>query len=534
MPCMSRQVINMRRWPVHLLYLSFFLYLLIHLLFLEAYPSVNRGGDESWFMDYSITFLKTGELKGSIFSLTPLNEPGILNAYVYNGLLSLLFLLTGPGIVWGRLLSLVAGLLVLYLVYLMGKELNNPLAGSLGALLLSVSIYFGIICTELRPEALFTLIFCLSMLFFIKFLKRGRPFYLFLSSLFSASLIWIHLNAIVVCLALILAYGIFYRKVISKNTLYLFGGFFVISGIFLITNYLPLKDRAFSSFSTVHLNYMPPLLKGDLKAYLITIIRAILFDGYKHFFGGPSRTYMNYVPIFIFFITGLIVFVLGLLYGRDRESKRSIMIPLILCLCLYASSVLLSLQICQQVYLGYFMPFIALILSMCLLELKRATEKKRILKGYLIEALVLIILLVSIADYILTGLRFRSYAREFNSLLQEISSSIPEGSSVLGGSMYYEALLKKDLRLHTYLFMQNSCPDFRQSLRTLRPGYVIWDNVFDYLASFWCYEPYRDKIKALLKENSEVIKDVTIRYPFVFEAREIEMNVVVYKLKPDI
>jgi hypothetical protein len=534
---MSRQVIYKRRWQSHLLLLSFFIYLLIHLLFIKAYPAFDRGGDESWLMDYSITFLKTGELKGSIFSLTPLNEPGLLNAYIYNGLLSLVFAITGPGIIWGRLFSLLSGIVVLYLVYLIGKELKNPLAGCLGALFLSLNVYFGASATELRPEALFTAFLCTSILFFIMALNRKRPIYLFLSSLFSASLIWVHPNALVACLALVLLYIFYYRRFFSKETLYLFSGFLLVSGIFLITNYLPLKDRALSTFSTVHLNYLPPLLRGDLKKYFNILLRAIPGDIYSHFFGGPSRTYMNYIPLWIFFVSGLAVLVFCLFLSKDKEAKGSIRLLFSFCLFLYLSSVLLSLQICQQVYLMYFMPFISLSISISLLEIKKALpQEKRILKAYLVESIIFIFAIVSLLDYGLTGLKFMRYKEEYNRAIKEISSIIPEGSSVLGGNMYYPAFLKKGVRFHSYLFMQNSCPDFRQALRTLHAGYVIWDNIFDYLASFWCYEPYRDKIRAFLEENGEVVRRVQFRYPFALsgEPEEIEMNLIVYRLRPDI
>lgn len=530
MPSVSRQVINKRRWPCHLLILSFLLYLVIRLSFLESYPFVDWGGDESWYIDYSITFLITGELKGSIFSLTPLNEPGLFNAYIYNGLLSLLFKLFGPGLIIGRLLSLMAGLFVIYLTYLIGKELSSPLTGSLSALFLSSSIFFGA-SLQVRPEALFTALFCASILFFIKFLKTERPFYLFLSGLISASSIWVHPNAIVSCLGLSMAYLILYRRVFSRASLYLLSGFFTILGPFFFINYLPLIDRGPSTFRTVHLHYMPPLLKGDLKAYGKVVIGALSGDLFIHFFRGHSRIYMNSIPLYLFFLSGLFIFTMALFLARRGPEKKVLLIPVVLCLCLYLSSVLLSLKICQQVYLTYFMPLLAIAISSSLLKIKGFLDD-RIKRRPFMEVFLLSVLIVSIADQVLTGLKFRQYNKEYKRMLQEVSSSIPEGSSVVGGNMYYQVFIKRDIKFHSYLFMQNACPSFPQTLRVLKAGYVIWDNIFEYLSSLWCYERYKEKVKGFLEKEGEIIMKTRIRYPFILrgEPEMIDMEVVVYKV----
>lgn len=128
-----RQQDNMKGcWDNKEILLIIALFLILNLPFLSSYPPLDIGGDESWFMDYSVNLLKTGSPSGTMFVNTPLNEITAFTAWLYNSLLSLIFLLCGIGIFHGRLLSLMAQTIILYLSYRIGSELFNRNTGMTG------------------------------------------------------------------------------------------------------------------------------------------------------------------------------------------------------------------------------------------------------------------------------------------------------------------------------------------------------------------------------------------------------------------
>ena len=74
----------------------------------------------------------------------------------------------------GRVLSLAMSLGVLIVVYRCGRELGDPLAGVLAAALLAFSVPFVYYAKTANLDVPYLFWFALSLLFFLRALRRAR------------------------------------------------------------------------------------------------------------------------------------------------------------------------------------------------------------------------------------------------------------------------------------------------------------------------------------------------------------------------
>lgn len=482
------------------------IYTIFHLPFYKSYPPVDFGGDESWYINYSVEFLRSGSLKGSIFPLTPANEPSILNPYLYSGLISLIFLIKDAGIDSARLLSLISGLCTVYLTYITGRRFLSREAGILSAIFLGTSIFFSF-SHQVRPEALFTLMLLCGYHLLLRYLEEGSHLYLFLCGLITSLTVEVHLNAIIAVVSVVMVYLIFYRQYNRKfrDIIYLIGGFLFTSILWVSINFIPLR-RGIDSFTTIHRGYLPAILEGDISEYLDTVFRAFFADFETLF----RDFYFNNIPLEFYFFTGLSLFIIYLIYSR-HEMKKTIFI-LMTIISMWLSSVVLSLRVCQPFYIIYFMPSMALLYGWLIYIIYR-TAKPFIIKRVVI-IVAFITLLLNIYDTLDTGLRLIDAKKNYIDALNTLRDSLPADKRVLGSTNYYHALYGKDT-LVNYLFIQNVCPDFKMTLRALKVDYIILDDMLRTLSIMWCGERYYDKIVSFLEANTELIKSIYLEYPNV-------------------
>ena len=116
--------------------------------------------------------------------------------------------------------SLIWGLLSIGLIYKLGKELFDARAGLFSAFLLSISVFHIYHCQQIRQFSLMVFLTLLSCLYFIKFIKKSRIYYLFIVTLANIILINTHPYGLYVCLFEIIFALLFLPKGARKSWIY--------------------------------------------------------------------------------------------------------------------------------------------------------------------------------------------------------------------------------------------------------------------------------------------------------------------------
>ena len=499
--------------PVFLVLLVF---IGLNLPFLTVYPAIDRTGDESWYMNYSLELIESGKMRGTMFPMAgELNEKGhaSFNSWLYNGMLSLFFLVFGPGIWSGRLLSLLCSAGTVYLTFRIGREFFSERAAVTASLFLSTTIFFSSSAREIRPEAMFTLLLVLGFYMFYKAVlsvnSGMRGIFLFLSSFFVSSLVEIHPNGLLAMFSLFLLYLIFYRPVFNRYFFYFLAGFLAVLTLWFFMNLLPNMESAFTSFRTIHYTELPPILRGDFMSPLWGLLNMpnefviyLFDDSYSHF------NYQNITRISFFGATGMVVFVAYLVLSRIR--LRVVALLLATVLMLWGSHIFRG--DCLFVYFTYFIPFSALIAAGSISGLSEKYHDKKMMQ-WITSAVVLVTCLVSVVDSVEADIRFARYKVRYDSMMKTISETIPPDSAVLGSSMYYQ-VFRGSRKYYYYLFMYMRCPSFDRSVSVLDVDYIIMDDTFRDRAGWWCTEPYyAEQIEPFLNTRCDLVRKISVGYP---------------------
>jgi hypothetical protein len=144
--------------------------------------------------------------------------------------------------------------------------------------------------------------------------------------------------------------------------------------------------------------------------------------------------------------------------------------------------------------------------------------------------LILIISTIGISnavDIIKNNILMQKYV--YRSLMDRIALNVPDGTTVLGSFLYYPAFMKKENKFITYLFLKNQCPDFADEIRNLEVDYVILDDSFKKLSTYWCtYYYYENQIANFLDKNTTFEKEIKMYYPNQYNNTG---NIYIFKVK---
>jgi 4-amino-4-deoxy-L-arabinose transferase-like glycosyltransferase len=125
------------------------------------------------------------------------NDDAYIGA-LFNYLIAALFQLTGPSPLTPRLLVLTAGLLTIWLTYLLGRECDGRWSGLLAAGLLTTAALHIIICSRVAwSHSLTPLPTTASLLLLLSALRRRQPAWLVASGLFAGLALQTHPTALV-------------------------------------------------------------------------------------------------------------------------------------------------------------------------------------------------------------------------------------------------------------------------------------------------------------------------------------------------
>ncbi len=144
--------------------------LAVVLLAMQALPYFQHRWveDESWYSIPATTLLRSGELRNPALPATDFESKVDTRPPLMPLSLASSFYVLGTTVAAARIGEFLAALLTLLVVYRIGKELGNVLAGGLAALLLGVDTFFVLASRTARPEAWVTLFSCCALLFALR------------------------------------------------------------------------------------------------------------------------------------------------------------------------------------------------------------------------------------------------------------------------------------------------------------------------------------------------------------------------------
>jgi 4-amino-4-deoxy-L-arabinose transferase-like glycosyltransferase len=138
--------------------------------------------DESWYSITGYTFLQEGHLRNPTFAThsdSKVDEKPFAMPLTLAGA----FRLFGVSIVSARVLSLMAGLALIIVVYLLGLEVGGPAVAAGAALLIATDNFLFLAARTARPEAYVTLFTSLAFLLWAKARRSGSLKLVLLSGL---------------------------------------------------------------------------------------------------------------------------------------------------------------------------------------------------------------------------------------------------------------------------------------------------------------------------------------------------------------
>jgi len=492
------------------IFLLIAVFLISGVFLIKTYPPIHLGvhlnaGDE-FFMVSEAKSLEESPIKPKLYYAF---LSGFMKIFRAEGI---------DEIFTGRALSLLLASLALYLLYLIGILVSDKKTGFISSLFLSVSFPFFWQSRIARPEMLSVvfILWAFSLIIYSRNTKNKR--FIFYGAFISALSILIHPNNLQHVIALFVVFLLLYRFKPAQTAIYILGlliGFF----IWLLISYLPSKGvHITSAIGEVPRLYNFPIFEKNIFLLLKESIMRFPKDYFWDYFSLYKIYYHTLINPYYFAILALITIIGGLF-----SSKRGIISALLVFLM---ASVFANYFFAQR--LGYwhaveYLPFVSLCMALGITGVFERFNLRR-----LIILAVLLIILPSLFDISQSVLRFRGYSYE--RLIGRISSNLPEGSRVLGLSIFRYAFNEKDLQEVWFDIERpyTNCPDFKEEIIRRNIEYILVDDGFDKYSSVSCGDRYRQDIRRYLFTETKVI-GVLDGYPDSWGSKRTLSSVVIFK-----
>lgn len=181
--------------------LLFFIFLVFNIFSITKYPPV--AADEAWMNESAWNFLKAGNFNEPMFSgLIEFKNGYFAFGRLYLAIQAAVFKVFGLGFWQARLLSLVAGFVCLWLVYLIAARFYGQGVGLLATFLFALSGLFFFTAHNGRPEMLLTAAALLAFYLYVQARRKSARSLFFLTGLVAALSLDVHLNGVFLPLAL--------------------------------------------------------------------------------------------------------------------------------------------------------------------------------------------------------------------------------------------------------------------------------------------------------------------------------------------
>ncbi len=470
-------------------------FLLFGLLTVTTYPPVNYNlGDEVWAMQSSLEFVE-GDY-----------HAGMATPRLYFAAMGYYQKLFGEGIMAARIFSLLAATGVLYMTFLLGREVENEDVGLVASVVLGTTFAFTWHSRVIRSEMLTALFVVAAVCLLCYAYRRQRHWAVLPGSLLAALSVYVHPNSLQYALGIIpLFVALFRKKLLSSATVYfvlgLAGGF----SLWLFTVYLPTRGaQSAADMLRGVAGVAPfPILNRPFPELLFESIRSLPGD------------YISYTKIFdIFFPNSISVTVLAsatvCVWALSAVTDQGARVLSIVGLAVLANLILFFIT---DKY-GYWhmvelYPFFALSVALGLYGLRQRLRGR--LGAAAMAAGVLFFAGIGTADTALTYMKFRGY--DYGRFTARVAEKVD--GRVLAVDLYGPAFKREDF-VKAWFDIERprtNCPPIGPKVKELGVRYIIADSLLRAHARRSCGRPYEQDFIRYLYLHARLVDTIGQKYP---------------------
>jgi 4-amino-4-deoxy-L-arabinose transferase-like glycosyltransferase len=516
-----------------------FLIIAIHFLYsaltIMTFPPVHYLGDE-------LGMLMTGS--NFIESLLSGNVPNHITPRLFYTSLWVLGKTIGVGVVQFRMLSLLASLGVLWLVFLLGRQLGGRGAGLLAMLIVTGDYTFAWNSRLIRPEML-TIHFILgSFTALVLASQRDNSLKLvFVSALLVSLSINVHPNNLQYVVVMLFMYPVLFReKLLSKNTLIYAAGFMAGFAFWILWSYLPSISGAPASaasqlgvIDSIARSYPFPILNENFIELFVKSLNSFYMDYITIYLKMANTTFPNSISFKYYAMVTALAIIAGLI-GKNRLK--------VLMLVGFPASALFFNYFLTNKFGYWHMVEAHVFLSLAMAigvsagvpaGLSAMADKLNArLRQVSILALVCALVLVGYLDQF-RSIKVMSKNYSYTRLINRVSAAVPsKGEDVMGHILYSPAFNNKYTPLGFDVEKQKSsfkrCGPFAERVQSAGIRYFLMDDIIRGMMTSSCGKIYYKSAIRWLSLNASLKASINEPYPNFWAPGKQLKNIYIYEL----
>jgi len=504
------------------------LFLLFTISTILSFPPVHYLGDELGMLYRGSEFLDEVTSGDRVGYQTP--------RLFYAGIWAVTGLL-GTGVVQARLMSVVFGFMVLWLVYLIGREVSGPRAGALAVLLLGSDMMFNWNLRLIRPEIMTSVFLYASFLFLIRL--DGHPHgsrYAFFSGALIALSLNVHPNNLQYIVAFAVLYTVLeFKRIRSIQTLMFFGGMASVVCAWVLMVYVPevvhsSGQSASEAVGSLHKSYPFPFLNRNILTLAFSSAGNFVKDYLIEY---PSMANSLLPNRLSFFYTGFMLLACALAGAFTSARSRIALLILFPAGTLYLNYFLTS-------KFGYWHivelhPFIWLAAAVGITAAAAQMKKEKVAVAlpYVLLALVAV---PGYFDTVQSAVVMRS-SYDYGTLTKKVARAVPETGKVLAHVLHKPAFPGRHVELaydvEKITPMNRRCPSLKSKVELAGASVVIFDEAIEGMMRTACGGVYVKESLMFLSGRGELHKLVQHQYPHYWATGRMLQNMYVIKMKED-
>ena len=491
------------RWATIGLMGGAFLAALAGVTVIRRYPVVFL--DEPWYANASWQLATRGTNFDSMFTgvLDQWPASWVRWPWLGNVPFAAAFAVGGLGLFQARLTSWIFGLVLLWLVFLVGRRLYSGVTGALAAFLLSVSSVFLQASHYIRVDMFLACTVLAALYLLVVGVDNARPRLVFLAGLVSSVSVDIHMNGALFGIGLAVVLLVLTRsRSLGWNYLgSLAAGAAVGTVYWTIVHIAPSPTTYFAIARGWQGSILQPPIAGLSLAALIESLRAEV---------GRYRFYSNGLDF------ALIGASLLVLLSRRTASDRVLLTFIGTSFVLFV----LAVQNKHDIYAILFYPLFLLAVAETFVHLWRHRGEAGV--GRFAGALLILLIVNSAVHVIRPVAQTRGY--DYEALTARMRRAIPAGARVAGMPTWWFGFSDYDYRSLlglTYYHLFNG-HDVLEGLEAMHPTHVIMDGDFDLLLvddegfppgpGFAMYQLPRHQFEAFMATHGRKIDELVDRW----------------------
>ena len=506
----------LERWLTVGLLLGTVAAVIVSLLCLTTYPAVFI--DEPWYSNTAWNLVTKGINFDSMFTGALDQWPAYWVRWPLIGNLPLAaaFAIGGLGLFQARLASWLLGIVLLILVFALGRRLYSTLTAALTTTLLALSSIFLQASHYARVDIFLACAVTSALYLFVIGVQDNKRWAFFASGLIGGLSVDIHMNGALFAISLVVLFVVvFGRKVLRTRHAWYFAGGAVLAGIYYLGVHIAPYPSTYFEISRGWQGSMmrPPLVTLNPMVILQSLVNEI---GRYHFY--------EYSLDFAL-IGASILFCIA----RRQKADRILVMFVGVAFLLFV----LLIQAKHDIYAILFYPFFLLLVAETLISLLR--EGRRLEPQRLFAGAILALFVFNSALHIARPIAAnRDY--DYYEVTNHVRRVIPAGARVAGLPHWWLGLSDFDYRSIMNLTYYHFFNDYSltQGMEAIRPQYLIVDTGlrgllmdqvgFTTKPGFSMYDLPRGEFEAFLAQRGHKIDGFVNPWHGIFEIYEIHWN----------